>query len=40
MTIMTLGEFLILFKLTERNVTITNAVLSHLSSGSEHPEKN
>ena len=33
MTIMTLREFLILFKLTERNVTITNAVHSYLSSG-------
>ena len=32
MTIMTLREFLILFKLTERNVTITMTVLSHLSS--------
>ena len=32
MTIMTLREFLILFKLTERNVTITNAVRSYLSS--------
>ena len=32
MTIMTLREFLILFKLTERNVTITNAVHSYLSS--------
>ena len=33
MTIMTLREFLILFKLTERNVTITDIVHSYLSSG-------
>ena len=39
MTIMTLREFLILFKLTERNVTITNVVLSHLSSGGASREK-